>query len=114
MTWLGRYKNPGTPVNNSRALNATYTPSAVAYVEHFVTVSLTNTAGQTAQVDFLSDTAVTPTTLRARAAAAFTGAVTVELNWITAPGDNVKLVSSGTGAAAIVAQWEIPLGAPTE
>ncbi len=114
MSWLGRYKNPGAPVNNSRVLGTQYTPSTTAYVEHFVTVQLVCTAGQTATVDLLSDTATPPTTGRARASSNIVGTVIQQLTWITAPGDNVKLVASGTGTSSIVLQWEVPLGAPVE
>lgn len=114
MTWLGRWKNPGDPVNGSRVIGTQYTPSSTAYVEHFITLSLTNTSAQTVQVDLLCDTATPPTTLRGRVSSNFVGALTMQLAWVSKPGENVKLVSTGTGASAIVAQWEIPLGAQTE
>lgn len=114
MTWNGRWKNPGDPVNGSRVIGTQYTPSATAYVEHFVTLSLSNTAGQTVQVDLLCDTATPPTTLRARASSNVVGVTVQQVAWVSKPGDNVKLVSTGTGASAIVAQWEIPIGAQVE
>lgn len=114
MSWLGRWKNPGAPVNGSRVLGTQYTPSASAYVEHFVSVQMTVTTGQSSQVSALCDSASPPTVERARCATNVIGVQTFELSWISAPGDNCKLVATGTGAAAIVAQWEVPLGAQTE
>lgn len=114
MTWSGRWKNPGDPVNGSRVIGTQYTPSATAYVEHFVTISLTITAGQSAQVDLLCDAASPPTVLRGRVSSNVVGVLVQQLSWISKPGDNVKLVATGTGASAIVAQWEIPIGAQAE
>lgn len=114
MTWNGHRFIPGAPVNGARSIGTQYTPSTTAYVDHFVTVQLVNTAAQTAQVDLLSDTATPPTTLRARAKSDVVGTQCFQLMWRTFPGDNVKLVATGTGAATIVAQWEIPVHSATE
>lgn len=114
MTWLGRYKNPGAPVNGSRAIGTQYTPSTTAYVMHFITIQIVNASAQSATVQLLADSASPPTTVCAIATSNVVGTQDFQLCWITAPGDNVKLVATGTGAATIAAQFERPLGAPTE
>lgn len=59
MSWLGRWKNPGAPVDThaTRAIGTQYTPSATAYVMHFFTLQLVCTSAQTATVQVLSDSA---------------------------------------------------------
>lgn len=114
MTWFGRYKNPGAPVNNSRAIGTQYTPSTTAYVMHFITLQLVCTSAQSVTVQLLADSASPPTTVRDVGTSNIVGTLNYRMCWISAPGDNVKLVSTGTGAATIAAQWEVPLGAPTE
>ena len=114
MTWTGRWTKPGANVNGGRSLGAAYTPSATAYVQHFVSIQMVITAGQSVQVSALCDGATLPATERARVSNNIVGTVTAMLTWISAPGDNCKLVATGTGAATIAAQWEVPLGAPSE
>lgn len=109
---VDKIDNPSAPTTPTRALDATFTPSATDYVLCLYTIELVATATQTAQVELRSDAAVTPTVVRtsARLTLAATAVLTTirqELVYIAAPGDNVKLVSSGAGTSSIVNQTEI-------
>lgn len=71
------------------------------------TVQLVITTGQTATVELRSDSAATPTTARTSATSNIIGTLRFELVYDVPPGDNVKLVSSGTGASTIANQTEM-------
>ncbi len=114
MTWNGHRFLPGAPVNGSRALGTQYTPSASNWVAYFITVQLVNASTQSATVAFTADSANPPTIVRTSASSNVVGTTIQQMVWFTAPGDNVKLVASGTGTATIVQQFEIPLHSATE
>jgi len=116
MSWLGRYKNPGAPVDThtTRVIGTPYSPSSSAYVMHFITAQFVCTAGQTATLQLLSDSASPPTNERTKLSHNIVGTMVLQMVWETAPGDNIKLVASGTGTVTLVDVWEIPQGAPVE
>lgn len=106
---VDRVDNPGTPVLTTRTLDTTFQPSASRYTLCVYTIELQCTALQTMLVELRSDSAATPTVARcsAKLTVAATGVATTirqTLTWITAPGDNVKLVTAGTGTAPVIAQ----------
>jgi hypothetical protein len=112
---IGLRNNPGTPVLTTRAVDTTYLPSASAYTRCVYTIQLQCTASQTSTVTLLCDTASPPTTARCVATltiAALGVSTTVKqvLVWDAAPGENVRLATSGTGTAPVIsAQFETPI-----
>lgn len=114
MTWDGHRFLPGAPINGNRTIGSVYTPSATRHVDHYLTLQLVCTAGQTVTVQLLVDSATTPTTVRGIATSNVVGTIDQQLCWTSFPGENVKLVATGTGAATIAAQWEIPRHAAVE
>ena len=115
MSWLANkiesLDDPGPPVDNSRSLNSTFTPSATKHVLVMYTIEIVNTSGQTATVDLCSDANATPTTVRcsAKLASGQTDGETVrqQLVFVVTPTHKVKLVSSGTGTPTIACQCEM-------
>lgn len=105
----GISNNPGSVVVPTRALDATFTPSTTNYTLCAYTVQMVITTGQTSTVVMNSDSAAPPTVARASATNNVIGTLRQQLLYIVPPNENVRLVSSGTGAATIVQQFEIPL-----
>lgn len=116
-----------TPSTPSRSLNATFTPNASKAVMacYSVNISVTNpllAGNSSATVNLVSDTASTPTTVRAVAAATSSVGLTVTVQitqqqttplcYIVPANHNVRLNSStsGTASVTIVAQTEESLG----
>lgn len=116
-----------TPATPARALNTAFQISATkaAFACYSIALSVTNPlliGTSTAQVQLLSDSATTPTTLRATAAIgsgvgvtvtlALTTTNTIPVCYMVPAGHYVRLVSStsGTGSATIAAQTEETLG----
>lgn len=112
---IGIKNNPGTPVLTTRAVDTTFLPSASAYTRVKYTIQLQCTANQTSTVQLLSDSASPPTVVRDAATltiAALGVSTTVKqtITWDVAPGDNVRLATSGTGTAPVISvQWETPV-----
>lgn len=104
-----------------RTLNAVFRPNLTRPVLGFYVVSLaavsTLVGGQNATVRLLSDTAVTPTTERARGHLSLTQALgvnanlqsqqVVSLSYLIPAGHRVQLVSTGTGALSLIGSTEI-------
>jgi hypothetical protein len=105
-----------TPSTPSRALNTTFTPSTTNFVHCIYTIQLVETPGQDGTVELRSDTASPPTTVRCSgrsAAGALLGASVTNrtiLTYVCPPGDNVRIVTSGTGTFSIVNQTEEQIG----
>lgn len=112
-----------SPANNARALNTNFTPSTTR--DTFVGYSITSTCtasligGQTQTVELRSDSAASPTTVRATYTNANTVslaiAITVtntqagQLSTIVPRGHSVRINSAGTcTAVSIISQVEIP------
>lgn len=112
---IGIKNNPGTPVLTTRAVDTTFLPSASAYTRCIYTIQLQCTATQTSTVELRSDAASPPTVVRCSAtltvaASGVSQTVKQVLTWDAAPGDNVRLVVSGTGTAPVISQqWETPV-----
>lgn len=95
-------------------MDTTFMPSASRYTLLLYTLQLVGTAGQSGTVEMRVDTASPPTTVRASAMLAVTGdgdsdTVRQQVVGVAAPGDNVRLVSAGTGTFTIAHQTEIPI-----
>lgn len=116
-----------TPSTPTRTLNSNFTPNATKAVFCSYTIKTTVTnplliGTSTATVSLLSDTAATPTTVRAQAGAESGVGITVTIalttsnistvSYIVPAGHNVRLASAttGTGSVSIVAQTEEVLG----
>lgn len=120
-------KNTAVPSTPTRALNTSFIPNAtypswVCYtIEITCTASLTG--GQTGGVELRSDTAATPTTVRASVSNANSVSLAIALtaintqratvSYLVPAGHSVKLVSSSTGSPSIsiINQVEVALGA---
>lgn len=100
---------PGSSTTPSRALDTAFTPSASSDVLCQYTIQMVITTGQTATVVANSDSAATPTTARCSATSNIIGTIRQELVFVCKKGENVKLVSSGTGASTIAHQTETPI-----
>lgn len=112
-----------TPSVPTRSLNTTFTPNATYGTWLFysinVTCSLTLAGTITGQVQLLSDTATTPTTVRSTIGNTLTLALGVVvattvggpqmLCYFCPSGHNVKLVSSGTATISITSQSEVTM-----
>ena len=106
---IGRVDNPGAPIITTRALDADFTPSATAYTLCIYTINMVVASTQSSTVVLNSDAVATPTTPRCSASTNVVGTARQVLVYVCPPGENVKLVSSGTGTPTIVHQVEIPI-----
>lgn len=104
---IDKLDNPGDPTTPTRALDTTFAPSATDYVLCLYTIQMVITTGQTSTVVLNSDSASPPTTPRASATSNVVGTVRQQLVFVCKAGDNIRLVSSGAGAATIADQTEI-------
>lgn len=110
MTFFKRANNPDPPTTPARALDAVFTPSPSKWVLCIYTIQLVEGTAQTSTVELRSDSASPPTTVRCSAILAATTVTGRQLLvYLCPPGDNVKLVSSGTGTPTIVHQTECAL-----
>lgn len=116
MSWLSdkvdKLDEPGAPVATTRALDADFTPSADDHTLVMYSIELTCDAGEDATVELRSDAATPPVTVRASArlnvgAGGVTTTVRQQLVYVVPKGHNVRLVTSGTGVAAIAHQTEM-------
>lgn len=108
---------------SARALNTNFKPSTTLPVWVSYSIAFTCTAslagGQTSAVELRSDTATTPTTVRATTgdqnsvslAIAITSVngQTASLTYLVPPNHNVRLASSGGCTVSIVSQSEVAL-----
>jgi len=111
MTWFKARRYPDAPVTPSRALDSTFTPDAAKWVLCTYTIQIVAAAGTSALVELRSDAATPPTTVRCSVTLSVTGAgdsdtVQAQLVYLCPPGDNVRLVSSGTATPTIAHQTE--------
>lgn len=111
MSWFKAKRTPDPPITTTRALDAAFTPDAAKAVLCVYTIQLIAAGGASALVELRSDSAATPTTVRCSASLAVTGAgdsdtVHCVLVYLCPAGDNVKLVSSGTGTPTVAHQVE--------
>ena len=114
MTWTARKNTPDPPITPTRALDTTFQPSATRYTLLMYTIQLVGAAAQSGTVELRVDTASPPTTARASAMLAVTGAGDSDTTrsmviGVAAPGDNVRLVFAGTGTPTIAHQTEIAI-----
>lgn len=112
------------PANNSRALNTNYllSSSVDTWVSYSVTSTCTATliGGQTETIELRSDTATTPTTVRATytngntvslaIAITVTNTQASQLSYLVPRGHSIRINSTGTcTAVSIVSQVELPV-----
>jgi hypothetical protein len=91
----------------ARALNTTFAPSATKYTMCIYSIQLVQTAAQDGTCELRSDAASPPTTVRCSMRNVLTGTNRSVLVYIVPPGQNVRLVTSGTGTFTIANQTEI-------
>ncbi len=102
------YYTPATP---TRALDATFTPSATNYTLCSYTIEFATAAGNDGSVELRSDTASPPTTVRESARSALVGGTSITirqtLRYLCPPAHTIKLVTAGTGTITIAHQTEV-------
>lgn len=111
MTWTAKRHLPDPPTTPARVLDTTFAPSTSRFVLCSYTVQIVAAAGLASTVELRSDSAAPPTTARCSATLSVTGAgdsdtVRQTLEYICPPGDNVRLVTSGTATVTLVNQTE--------
>jgi hypothetical protein len=112
MSWFKGRDTPDPAIVPTRALDTTFAPDAGKWVEVFYSIQLVVAAGQTSSVELRIGAATPPTVPWGRVSLSVTGAgdsdtITAQLSGYAAPGENVRLVSAGTGTPTIVTQIEI-------
>jgi hypothetical protein len=112
--WFKARRTPDPPLTPARALDTTFTPDTGKFVLCIYTIQLVCAAGQTETVELRSDSASPPTAVRCSASLSVTGSgdsdtIHQVLMYLCPEGDNVRLVSSGTGTPTIAHQTEIAI-----